>query len=151
MPCPAVEPVLHKLGEGLQLTGFANFTFIREKHSQQLYLLETDFRPNRWVRHGELVGVDWLKALRDPSGPLQRPQSTRAVRHFPDDLNNAIQTRQWDRVLYWMINRNKSWTFLPFREYKMFLGYVLFRMKRFARKMGTLINAWRSRQPFNMP
>jgi hypothetical protein len=74
------------------------------------------------VRHGELVGVDWSKALRDPLAPLQRPQSIKTIRHFPSDLWNAIQKKQKDRIFYWVFNRNKSWASIPFYDCKFLLG-----------------------------
>lgn len=108
MPCPEIEPVLQKIGEELQMTCFTNITGIREKGSGKHYLFELDFRQNRWIRHGELVGVDWSTALRGPLSLPQRPQSTKTIRLFPADLWHAIKTKQKDRILFWLLNRNQN-------------------------------------------
>ncbi len=115
-PCPEIEPLLQKLGASLQLTGFTNITFIRTIASRQYLLIELDFRPNRWIRHSELVGVDWSKALRNPHTPLQKPLSTKMVRHFPADLWYSMQIKQWNRIFYWLLNKNNSWLSIPFQD-----------------------------------
>ena len=130
MPCPEIEPVLQKLGEKLQMTGFTNITFIREGKSRKHYLIELDFRPNRWVRHSELVGVDWSSVLRDPSTSLQRPQLTKTLRHFPADLWHAMKTKEKDRIFYWLFNRNASWRSVPFHDLRFFCGCVYYGLKK---------------------
>ncbi len=128
MPCKEIEPILQKLGEKLQLTGFFSLSFIREKE-QKHSLFELDFRPNRWVRHGALAGVDWVKALQG-SFPLQSPQSIKKVRHFQADLWHAIKTKQKDRIFYWLFNRNGSWKTIPFYDLKVLFGGAWHMMKK---------------------
>jgi hypothetical protein len=128
MPCPEIEPILQKLGKELQWTGFANISLIRESKSRKLFLFELDFRPNRWIRYGEMVGVDWSRALRDPFSPLQSPQSIKKMRHFPSDLVHAIRKKKGRRILYWIFNQNKSWKSIPFYDLKYLLrgvGYAI--------------------------
>ncbi len=135
MPCPEVEPILHTLGKELQLSGIFNLTFLRENRSGKHTLFEIDFRPTRWVRHGELAGVDWSLALRDPSAPLQRPAITKTIRHFPEDLKHAVKTKQLDRILYWALNRNRSWGSLPFRDLKFLSTMGAHSIKKILRRL----------------
>ncbi len=109
MPCPEVEPILQKLGRELQMSGFANISFIRERTTKHHYLFELDFRPNRWISYGQFVGVDWINVLKDPFAPLQKPTVVKELRHFPSDLWNGIKTKNWRRILYWLSNRNSCW------------------------------------------
>lgn len=128
IPCSEVEPILQTLGEKLEMSCLVNVSFLRR--NDQLYLFELDFRPNRWVRHSELVGVDWSLALRDPEAPLQRPQRTKNLRVFPADFIDAVKSKNMDRILYWILNRNGSWRSIPYQDPK----YLLNGLKKLVNK-----------------
>ncbi len=128
MPCIEIEPTLVKLGKDLKMTGFANISLVKKR--DQHLLFELDFRPNRWVRHSELVGVDWSEALRAPLQSSQKPDRLKRIRHFPEDFRHAIRKKRWKRVFYWLFNLNHSWGSLPLYDLKWILGGASYAFQR---------------------
>lgn len=61
---PEVGPALDKLGQFTKLHGFANITFIRELPSGNLFLIEADPRPNKWVPYAHWFGANFVQAFR---------------------------------------------------------------------------------------
>ncbi|MBP9692913.1 MAG: hypothetical protein KBD90_06280 [Alphaproteobacteria bacterium] len=130
-PYPDLEPLLKQLGSVLGVNGFLNMSFIQETTSGLHYLIEMDFRPNRWVAYGNFVGVDWLKALssgeeRSPSSP----KTTRLLRHFPEHFFYSIRSSNLKGVLYWVFNCDYSWKCLPLHDKKLLFKGI----RRFLKK-----------------
>ena len=147
-PYPKIEPILKKLGDNLQLNGFFNITMIRDRETNEHYLIELDFRPNRWVKYGKFVGVDWSKALK--TGSFQTPQKIRQLNLFPSDLFQAIRSRNWARVIPWILNKNRRWKSIPLYDKKLlFLGAPLFFKKIFTK--GTSMLPSKSETPPSGP
>jgi len=128
LPCSDIESTLTLLGSTLNWTGFANMTFFFD--SGKHYLFEIDFRPTRWIRQSELAQVNWSEALKDPSSPLQKPQISKTVRHFPADFYNALTSKDLSRTCYWLFNRNQCWKSIPKENPKLFLGAAIHLIKK---------------------
>lgn len=123
-PNMEVLPLLQKIGQELKPTGFFNMTFIHEKTTGKHYLIELDFRPNKWIGCAPWVGVDWSRALMHYRGKspeiIETPKQTKRIRHFASDVRYALFYQNYKVMGYWLFNREGCWKTIPFHHWKWF-------------------------------
>jgi hypothetical protein len=119
-PNPAIEPFLVSLGRDLKITSFLNITLIEEKRTGEKYLVEIDFRPTRWIRVAELVGVNWSFAIKNPNPySPERPKKRKQLRLFPAFPKYAINTKNYRLFFSWLWGFPFHYKTLPLYDLKM--------------------------------
>lgn len=123
-----LDNILMKLGETFGLSGFGNIVFIKDKHTGDHYLIEIDMRPNSWMYYGKFTGNDFSLAIKNlvnenythikPAGKAAHKKTI--ITLYKKDIYRCITSKDVKGLMYWVINRDGRWRYIPLYDKKLF-------------------------------
>ncbi len=127
------------IGKRLGLNGFCNITSIFDKKTKTHYLLEIDSRPNAWFRFGEFTGNDFSvgvkKYINDDLTlliPENQPEKI-IITLFKRDLASVLNNKGFLKIIFWLINKDNCWKYIPFFDSKLLWANIWFLTIRYLR------------------
>jgi hypothetical protein len=149
---PELSRLLESIGKNIVAHGFANISFIRQKHTHKHYLIEIDLRPNSWMAYSRFLSkqdfVYCLKHLHE-SDKFSFIQSSLKVKNsielalFYKDIRRAIWAKDWKGIVRWIVGWKGYWRYLPFYDFKLtkkivheiWVEVVVFKFRKMKQKL----------------
>ncbi len=148
-----IADVLALIGQKIIAHGFANISFIRQKHTHKHYLIEIDLRPNSWMAYSRFLSKqDFVYCLKhlyetDKFSFIQsslKAKNSIELALFYKDIRRAIWAKDWKGIARWIVGWKGYWRFLPFYDFKLtkkivheiWVEVVVFKLRKMKQKLG---------------
>ncbi len=129
----SLEGIIHKLGENFGIHGFANITFMLDRLSGKYFLIESDLRPQAWLRTARICQVDFSAGIlnflqQSANKPVNLivPLSTgnMLARNFSRELAYYIRHKNYWGMLKWVFNIQNRWFFVPWYDLRLLAASI---------------------------